>query len=259
MAAASIFGPARRGGAGFAPPTPKAKSALSKRIDRIGDLVLKYWAHLLTIILGALVFSALSIPFLTYLGLNSIAKPLFYALHYVCAQIPSHSFYVLGHQFGLCARNLSIYCAMFLGSLAFVLSKKRLRGIPWWLWVLMMVPMAWDGGTQMFGWRESDWILRMVTGSLFGLGNVWFALPLMQKSLETPIASYSVSPQGRVMRLADVPQAVTPTPIVPAVSFAQTSLDVESQDALVSTEPQKYLSQVDEPQKMVPPEDLAED
>jgi hypothetical protein len=82
---------------------------------------------------------------------------------------------------------------MFLGSLVFVLSKKSLRGIPWWVWVLMLLPIAWDGITQMFGLRESTWTLRVLTGTLFGLGNVWFALPLMQKSLleTTPPAYYA--------------------------------------------------------------------
>jgi uncharacterized membrane protein len=151
--------------------------------------MLDYWAHLITAVLGVIVFAAIAVPFLSYFGLDSIAKPIFFSLHYVCAQIPSHSFYIYGHQLGLCARNFSIYLSMFLGSLAFVISKKRLPGIPWWLWILMMLPMAWDGTTQMFGLRESDWILRLVTGTLFGLGNVWFALPLMHKSITetTPV------------------------------------------------------------------------
>jgi uncharacterized membrane protein len=149
----------------------------------LNNFLLEYWATMLSAILGLVVLVALSIPFLSYFGLNAIAKPLFFSLHYVCAQIPSHSFYIFGHQLGLCARNLSIYSSMFLGSLIFVLSKKRLPGIPWWLWVLMILPMALDGTTQMFGWRESTWELRVLTGTLFGLGNVWFVLPFMQKTL----------------------------------------------------------------------------
>ena len=43
--------------------------------------------------------------------------------------------------------------------------------------------MALDGTPQISGLRESTWYLRVITGTLFGLGNVWFALPLMQKSL----------------------------------------------------------------------------
>ena len=150
---------------------------------QLGNLLLSYWAHVLTSLFGLIVLIALLIPILSYFGLDVIAKPLFFALHAICAQIPSHSFYLLGHQLGLCVRNLSIYSSMVLGGLAFVLSKKRMPGIPWWVWVLMILPMALDGTTQMVGWRESTWELRMITGVLFGLGSVWFALPLVQKYL----------------------------------------------------------------------------
>jgi uncharacterized membrane protein len=158
------------------------------KIDRfsylLGEFMLKYWALFLTVILGLLVFIALAVPFLSYFGFDALSKQLFFSLHYVCAQIPSHSFYIFGHQLGLCARNFSIYASMFVGCLIFVLSKKRMPGIPWWVWILLMVPMAWDGTTQMFGLRESDWILRLLTGTLFGFGNIWFVLPFMQKTLD---------------------------------------------------------------------------
>ncbi len=163
------------------------RGLLDRAMNRMGAFLLNQWATMITIALGLLVLIAISIPFLSYFGLDAIAKPLFFSLHYVCAQIPAHSFYIFGHQLGLCERNLAIYTSMFVGSLIFVLTKKRLRGIPWWIWVLLILPMAWDGITQMFGLRESTWVLRVLTGTLFGLANVWFALPLMQKALlETP-------------------------------------------------------------------------
>ena len=149
----------------------------------VGNFLIQYWATMITCVLGILVFAALSVPFLSYFGLDAISKQIFFALHLVCAQIPSHSFYIFGHQLGMCARNFSIYTSMFVGSLIFVLSKKRIPGIPWWLWILMILPMAIDGTTQMFGLRESTWELRVLTGTLFGLGNVWFALPLIQKTI----------------------------------------------------------------------------
>lgn len=174
-------------GTSYMPSTSSNQRTIARFMNGIGDFLLEYWAHIITIVLGTLVFIALSIPFLSYFGLDVISKPLFYALHFVCAQIPSHSFYIFGHQLGMCERNFTIYTSMFLGSLLFVLTKKRLPGIPWWFWLLMILPMALDGTTQMFGLRESTWYLRVLTGSLFGLGNIWFALPLMQKSLATPL------------------------------------------------------------------------
>lgn len=175
---------------------PGSKRRLDAFTTQVGDFLMEYWATIITAVLGLLVFIALAIPFLSYFGLDAIAKPLFFAMHYVCAQIPSHSFYIFGHQLGLCERNFSIYASMFVLSLVFVLSKKRLPGIPWWLWLLMILPMAVDGVTQMLGLRESTWILRVVTGTLFGVGNIWFALPFMQKTLleTTPPPVYRQQP-----------------------------------------------------------------
>jgi uncharacterized membrane protein len=167
---------------------PQVSSAQSQRIDiwmhKIGVFVLEYWALLITILLGIIVLAAVSVPFLAYFGLDSLSKPIFFLLHSLCGQIPGHSFYILGHQLGMCARNFSIYAAMFAGSLIFVLSKKHLPRIPWWLWLLMILPIAIDGLTQMFGLRESTWELRVLTGTLFGLGNVWFVLPFIHKTLQ---------------------------------------------------------------------------
>ncbi|MEO6890219.1 MAG: DUF2085 domain-containing protein [Ktedonobacteraceae bacterium] len=156
---------------------------MSRLALHIGNFLLQHWATLLTTILGILVFLALSVPLLFYFGLDDFARPIYFSLHYVCAQIPSHSFYIYGHPLGLCERNFSIYTSMFLGSAAFVLSRKRLPGIPWWLWLLIILPMAADGVTQMFGLRESTPLLRVITGTLFGLGNVWFVLPLVQRNI----------------------------------------------------------------------------
>lgn len=170
--------------------SPAAKQAFERAIQMLGEFLLQYWAHIITVVLGSILVIAVAIPFLSYFGMDVIAKPLFFSLHFICAQIPSHSFYILGHQLGLCQRNLSIYGSMFLGSLIFVLSKRRLPGLPWWLWILLMLPMAWDGTTQMFGWRESTMELRVLTGTIFGLANIWFVLPLIQKTLdETPTIS----------------------------------------------------------------------
>lgn len=178
--------------------SPVKQSRLDLMMHKAGEITLEYWALAITIILGILVFAALSVPLLTYLGLDAIAKPIFYSLHLICAQIPSHSFYIWGHQLGMCARNMGIYSSMFIGGLVFVLSKKRLPGIPWWVWVLMILPMAYDGLTQMFGLRESTWELRVLTGALFGFGNMWFALPFIQRTvkqmMDNPPQAYSVYP-----------------------------------------------------------------
>ncbi|MGH2509309.1 MAG: DUF2085 domain-containing protein [Ktedonobacteraceae bacterium] len=165
------------------PAYPAPQTRMDLWMQKVGDFFLHTWVLLIIGVLGLILLATVSVPILAYFGLDSISKPIFDALHIICAQIPSHSFYMLGHQLGMCARNISIYGAMFVSAVIFQLSKKRLPGIPWWLWALMLIPIAVDGLSQTFGLRESTWELRVLTGALFGLANMWFALPFIQKTI----------------------------------------------------------------------------
>lgn len=212
-------------------PTPPTR--LDRIMRKVGTWALAYWALVITVILGLIMLAAVSVPVLTYLGLDGLAKPIFFTLHLICAQIPAHSFYLFDHQFGLCARNTGIYGSMFVGGLIFVLSKKRLPGIPWWLWVLLILPMAYDGLTQMVGLRESTWELRLLTGILFGGANMWFALPLIHKMVMETIAT--PSPVQVQVALPQMPMSISlpvlgkttsPLPIsIPATNLAETEQD----------------------------------
>jgi hypothetical protein len=50
-------------------------------------------------------------------------------------------------------------------------------------YVVLSIPMAIDGTTQLFGWRESTWELRLITGFLFGLGTAWLFLPIVERGM----------------------------------------------------------------------------
>lgn len=74
------------------------------------------------------------------------------------------------------ARNLAIYSSLFVGSVAYRLLQRWLAPLDWRVWLLTMFPLALDGGTQLFGLRESSWALRTLTGVIFGLGVCWLLL-----------------------------------------------------------------------------------
>jgi uncharacterized membrane protein len=40
-----------------------------------------------------------------------------------------------------------------------------------------------DGLAQLFGFYESTWQLRTITGSLFGIATVWFAYPHLEAGM----------------------------------------------------------------------------
>jgi uncharacterized membrane protein len=52
-----------------------------------------------------------------------------------------------------------------------------------WLYVLFVLPILLDGGTQLFGLRESNWLLRLITGAIFGIGTVALAYPYVENAM----------------------------------------------------------------------------
>lgn len=157
-----------------------------------------HWLLTLNMILGAIVGLAILTPILFILGQSRIASSLFALYHYICAQVPSHSYYLGGYQLALCARNLAIYSSLFAGTIVFQFVRDRLPVLGWRLWLLTMVPMALDGFTQMFGLRESNWELRTLTGVIFGLGLCWFLLPQIEEAAWSEASS---APQSRHPRI----------------------------------------------------------
>jgi uncharacterized membrane protein len=91
---------------------------------------------------------------------------------HLCHQLPFRSLFYNGIQMPVCARDVSIYIATALGLVFF-----RLKGfgdkefkINYVATVLLFLPTAIDGFTQLFGWRESTNELRLITGFPYGIG-----------------------------------------------------------------------------------------
>jgi uncharacterized membrane protein/glutaredoxin len=101
----------------------------------------------------------------------------------------------LGYKVALCQRDVAIYGAILLSGLLFALIRKRLKPLPIWAWMLVgIIPIAIDGGSQLiFGFplpifsllpmRESTPLLRTLTGTLFGIANVWLSYPYVEESM----------------------------------------------------------------------------
>ncbi len=123
---------------------------------------------------------AFLVPLSQVAGWDGLARPFFNFCTLVCVQDPGHSFFIGGHQMAVCERCLAIYAALGLLGLFFQLVRYRLRPITFWQYGLLALPMALDGFTQLFGWRESNWELRLLTGALFGLGTVWYMYPQIE-------------------------------------------------------------------------------
>jgi uncharacterized membrane protein len=99
-----------------------------------------------------------------------------------------------GFKSALCQRDVAMYASMWLFGIVFWLGKRRIRALPWYLWVVVgLVPIGLDGFSQlpsviagMPAWlpiRESNPFLRTVTGSLFGIMTAWYLFPLIEDSM----------------------------------------------------------------------------
>ncbi len=100
----------------------------------------------------------------------------------------------MGYKTTLCARDVAIYTALFLGGCVYALPKvrRRLRPMPILLYVFVALgPIGLDGFSQLLSYppfnlwqiRETAPFFRITTGAIFGLMNVWLAFPYMDMSM----------------------------------------------------------------------------
>jgi uncharacterized membrane protein len=100
----------------------------------------------------------------------------------------------VGFKIALCQRDLALYGGLLVGGFIFATLRRRLRPLSFLIYGLCLLPMAIDGGTQLFLLRESNWILRTLTGGLVGLSTVWVLYP----HLETAFAQLRRQANERV-------------------------------------------------------------
>jgi uncharacterized membrane protein len=165
--------------------------------------------HWLLVTNGAVaVFVALPLlaPVLMAAGRPDLAAPIYAAYHYVCHQWAFRSYFLfgpevtygadmlsdlvgtsamygllgssdLGYKVAFCERDLAIYTTVLLSGLAYARWRGSIGGLNLFGYAILIAPMALDGFSQLFGWRESTPELRVLTGSLFGFASVWLIYP----------------------------------------------------------------------------------
>jgi uncharacterized membrane protein len=103
----------------------------------------------------------------------------------------------IGFKCAHCQRCTAIYGAIFLFGVLYGLSHRRIKSLPIWAYVVFgLLPMAFDGGYQFMTYllaflipnvgvlpHETTPLMRVITGTLFGLCTVWLAYPLVQESM----------------------------------------------------------------------------
>jgi uncharacterized membrane protein len=116
------------------------------------------------------------------LNLKLPADGIYLIYSHLCHQQPQRSFFVLGSQIAFCQRDVAIYLSVFLAGLTYATSGRRWRPLSWLGIALMVLPAVIDGSAQLLTAYESTWYMRVTTGTLTGVGVVWFLYPRLQRA-----------------------------------------------------------------------------
>lgn len=163
---------------GISPARVAFDRAVMRLYGQLFRWTLDHWLSLMAAVDVLFLAGALANPFLVAAGAAPLARAMWNFYHLFCAQV--HLYYLAGHPVALCQRDLAIYTSMLVGMWLFSHHRRWLPALALWGYAVLAMPMAVDGFSQLFGWRESTIALRTLTGILFGLGSIWFLFPSIE-------------------------------------------------------------------------------
>jgi uncharacterized membrane protein len=180
--------------------------------------IARHWLAIFNVAWATYVLLPFLAPVLMSIGLTAPARVIYAVYSIMCHQLPDHSYFLfgpelapneltleaggmaaglgplaqrqfignelLGFKVAICQRDVAIYGSVLAAGLLFALVRRRLPTLSLRWYLLLLIPMALDGGTQLFGWRESTWLLRTLTGALFGAASVWLAYPYIDEAMQ---------------------------------------------------------------------------
>jgi uncharacterized membrane protein len=226
----------------------KAESIKKNKIDQLTLWLSRYWLFGFVILFGVFVLTPFLAPVLMALGLTAPAKGIYWFYSFFCHQLPQRSYFLFGpkisysiSEIGLVwpgtdnmlslrkfvgvpsmgwkvawsDRMVSMYTSIWVFAILWGGIKNRIKTLPLWGLLLLILPMAIDGTSHMIsdfagiglGFRDSNqWLvnisnhrfaftfyagdswgsfnawMRLISGVLFGLGMVWLGFPYLNES-----------------------------------------------------------------------------
>jgi len=212
-----------------------------------GTWFTSHWFLVFATLYGFWIWLPWLAPVMMQIGQNELGKAIYFVYSLFCHQLPERSFFLFGPQImyslsdvqmawqdtlnpmvlrrfigndalgwklAWSDRMVSFYTSVWLSAIAWWPFRRKLKSLPWWGFVLLLLPMALDGITHAVsdfsglgrGFRDSnDWLLtltngalplaysgdalgsfnswaRLITGLLAGTGIVCFAFPHLENS-----------------------------------------------------------------------------
>jgi uncharacterized membrane protein len=181
-------------------------------VSRLGGVLAAYWLLVANVVVTGFVGLPFAAPALLAAGHPDAASLIYAAYRSVCHQWAFRSYFLfgpqwtyaleelgevvgpesvfsflggpdLGYKVAFCERDVAIYLAVLAAGLAYAALGPRLPPLGLGAYTALITPMALDGFSQLFGWRESTPELRTLTGALFGLASVWLVYPRIDRVL----------------------------------------------------------------------------
>ena len=227
-------------------------SSKPTRLERGVHYFNRRWILFFSIILGLYVGLPFLAPVFMKMGWESPARLIYFTYSFFCHQLPQRSYFLFGPKVTYSLpeiqsmwqntlnplvlrrfignpetgwkvawsdRMVSMYTSIWLFGLLWWSFRRRLKPLPWWGFLLFLLPMALDGSSHLVsdlfgigqGFRDSNtWLaivtnnsftpgfysgdawgsfnslMRLLTGVLFGAGVVWFGFPYLEAAFSPP-------------------------------------------------------------------------
>ena len=206
-------------------------------LNRLANGIQCHWLLLLNVFFGVYVITPFFAPVFMHLGALMPANLIYTIYSTQCHQLPERSYFLFGQQltYGLAEitavhpgtnalilrqfigtpqmgwkvawsdRMISLYTSMFFASLAYAALRGRMRALPVVIAVVLVLPMALDGGTHFIsdlwgigrGFRDSNDWLRMLTGAAlpsgFYAGDGWGSFNSFMRLVTGVLAGYGIT------------------------------------------------------------------
>ncbi len=211
----------------------------------------RYWIVFFAVIYGIFVGLPFLAPVLMNAGIYPAGRVIYFIYSFLCHQLPERSFFLFGQKFtyplaqiqavwqkttdpvilrqfiGNTAmgwkvawsdRMVSMYTSIWIFGLVWWFLRRKIKPLPWWGLLLVLLPMALDGTSHLIsdfygigngfrdsnlwlavltlhafpaafyagdGWGSFNSICRLLTGVFFGMGMVWFGFPYLDDSFQS--------------------------------------------------------------------------
>ena len=220
------------------------------KTDRFVLWLRRHWVWMVSFLLGLYAIIPFLAPVFMANGWIVPGKAIYWVYSFLCHQLPERSYFLfgphisyslsqihaawqntndiailrqfvgntqMGWKIAWSDRMVSMYTSLWVFGIFWGIFRKKIKALPWWGLVLLLLPMAVDGTAHMVsdlagigqGFRDSNaWLaaltqhtfatsfyagdawgsfnawMRFVTGVLFGLGIVWFGFPYLDTAFK---------------------------------------------------------------------------